>query len=115
MRNPIVNRGVRGRLADQDESQPQPQRLQGAAKRLVAVEIVAEDGRLQVADVRAVPGQPRWATLSSQSCFSAPSWGCTNSGASAMTFLTLSLPGFTSTGSARSVEIRHRAVGVTTC
>ena len=37
----------------------------------------------------------RLAALSSQSCFSLPSWGVTNSGASGMTF---SQPGLTSTG-----------------
>lgn len=56
MRDPVGHRGVRGRLADQDETQPQGR--QGTAKRLVAVAIVAEHGRLQVAEVRAVPGQP---------------------------------------------------------
>ncbi len=43
-------------LADQDEVEPQG--LQFAAKRLVAVEVVAEDDRLQPAAFPAVRGQP---------------------------------------------------------
>ena len=56
MLQPLVDGGMGGRLADQDEAQPQGQQF--AAERLMAVEVVAEDGGLEPGQRRAVGGQP---------------------------------------------------------
>jgi len=53
---PFVGGGVGGWLADQDEAQPV--RPQYEAVRFVAVQVVAEDGRVQPPVCLAVRGQP---------------------------------------------------------
>ena len=92
--NSFVQRFMRVRFAGQDEFKSLGQ--QRPAKGFVTVQIITEYRRAQ----RGILGLPRLSSqrreaLISQSCFSWPSWGLINSGASGMT---LSLPGLTSTG-----------------